>query len=48
MRAVVQQEVEHEQSVARGGHLQGAHSVTEFTTCRPYTQVELVALGKQL
>ena len=31
-RPVVQQKVKHEPSMAQGGHLQGAHNVTEFTT----------------
>lgn len=30
-----------------GGHPQGVPSVTEFTTCPPYTQAEFVNLGKQ-
>ena len=33
--------------MAQREHPQGAPSVTEFTTYCPYTQVELVDLGKQ-
>ena len=46
-RPYLQQKVKHEQPMAQGGHPQGAPSVTEFTPYCPYTQVELVNLGKQ-
>ena len=43
---IVQQKVKHEQPMAQAGHPQGAPNVTEFTMYRPYTQLELVDLGK--
>ena len=45
---IVQQKVKYEQPVAqvRWGHPQGAPDVTEFMTYQPYTQTELVDLGK--
>ena len=46
-RAVIQQKVKREQPMVQGGHPQGAPIVTEFMTYRPYTQAELVDLGKQ-
>ena len=46
-RPVVQQKLKHEQPVAQKGHPQGSPSVTEYTTYQPYTQAELVNLGKQ-
>ena len=46
-RPYLQQKVKHEQPMAQREHPQGAPSVTEFTTYCPYTQVELVDLGKQ-
>ena len=50
VRPVVQQKGKHEKPVAHGassrGHPQVAPSVTEFTMYRPYTQLELVDLGK--
>ena len=52
-RPIVQQKVKYEQPVAPSGvgaggrHPQGVPNVTEFTTCPPYTQMELVNLGKQ-
>ena len=46
-RPYLQQKVNPEHPVAQGEHLQGAPRVTEFTRCHPYTQVELVDLGKQ-
>ena len=45
-RPGVWQKVTHEQLMARQGHHQGAPNVTEFTMYQPYTQVELVNLGK--
>ena len=47
VRPVVQQKEKHEQPVTQGAHPQGAPSATEFTTYRPYTQAELVDLGKK-
>ena len=46
-RPIVQQKVKHEQPVAQRGHPQGSPSVTEYMTYQPYTQAELVNLGKQ-
>lgn len=42
---IVQQKVQLMSTMAQGGHPQEALSVTEFTTYRPYIQVELVDLG---
>lgn len=39
--------LKHEQPRAPGRQLQGAPNVTEFTTYQPYTEAELVDLGKQ-
>ena len=46
MRLIIQQKVKHEQLMAQGGYLQEIANVTEFTIYRPYTQMELVNLGK--
>ena len=45
----VQQKVKYQQPVAGGGggHPQGASGVIEFMKYQPYTQAELVDLGKQ-
>lgn len=44
----MQQKMKHEQPLARGGgHPQEASSVTESMTYWPYSEVELVDLGKQ-
>ena len=42
VRLIVQQKVKHEQLMAQGGYLQEITNVTEFTTYRPHTQIELV------
>ena len=46
VRLIVQQKVKHEQLMAQGGYPQEIANMTEFTTYRPYTWVELVNLGK--